>query len=113
MTAKNRRAKLRKDYGMTVADYDAMLMAQGGGCDICGATESLVTTIPTLGPRNGLHIDHDHACCPGPRSCGKCIRGILCSKCNRALGCIDDNAERAHKLADYLDRFAARLALTA
>ena len=33
----------------------------------------------------GPQIDHDHRCCPGSESCGKCIRGILCSSCNTGL----------------------------
>jgi hypothetical protein len=58
------------------ADYGAMLEAQGGGCAICGRKDS-------GNPRTtALHVDHDHMCCPGQRSCGKCIQGILCHVCN-------------------------------
>ncbi|MFE3547411.1 endonuclease domain-containing protein [Streptomyces kronopolitis] len=32
---------------------------------------------------DGLHLDHDHTCCPGKgESCGQCIRGLLCWGCN-------------------------------
>lgn len=34
-------------------------------------------------------VDHDHKCCSGVGSCGKCIRGLLCRKCNRLLGVIE------------------------
>ncbi|MFC4114136.1 endonuclease domain-containing protein [Nonomuraea zeae] len=49
-----------------------------------------------------LHIDHDHSCCPGPRSCGQCIRGVLCMSCNTALGHVKDDAGRLEALANYL-----------
>ena len=64
----DRRSHLKRKYGMTIEQYDAMLEAQGGGCFICGRP-----------PREdiSLHVDHDH-------STGK-VRGILCFCCNNAL----------------------------
>lgn len=51
-----------------------------------------------------LHIDHDHSCCNGPRSCGKCVRGALCAKCNVGLGSFLDSAERLRAAISYLER---------
>ena len=63
-------------YGLTVEQYGVMLNVQGGACAVC-----------KIKPINGrLCIDHDHGCCSGERSCGKCVCGLLCDPCNVQLG---------------------------
>lgn len=56
-----------------------------------------------------LHVDHDHACCTGQRSCGKCFRGMLCRRCNLALGLMRDDTDALRALIAYVERagFAA------
>lgn len=82
-------------YGLNRATYEALRARQGGGCAICGGQS-------TDGP--SLHVDHDHSCCPGSRTCGKCIRGLLCNGCNIAIGYMRDDPARLRAAADYLDR---------
>jgi hypothetical protein len=48
------------------------------------------------------NIDHDHSCCPGPYSCGDCVRGLLCAGCNTAIGHVGDSVDRLQKLIVYL-----------
>lgn len=91
-----RNAHLVRKYGITSADLEAMVAAQGGMCPICKATEP--------GGRGNWHVDHDHSCCPTSRTCGKCIRGALCSKCNQALGLFQDDTDRLRVAIAYLDR---------
>lgn len=50
-----------------------------------------------------FHLDHDHNCCPGTTSCGKCIRGILCERCNHCLGNAGDNVQTMRNLIAYLE----------
>lgn len=71
-------------YGLTVLQWNEMFAAQGGACALCRST--------TANNKSGtFETDHDHSCCPGPRSCGKCVRGLLCHPCNIRLGWIDKN----------------------
>lgn len=91
----NRDSQRRVKYGIEPEQYDAILAAQGGGCAIC-STDS-------PGGSGGWHTDHDHACCPGQKSCGKCIRGLLCVNCNLALGQLKDDPALLRKAADYLE----------
>lgn len=65
--------------GITKNFYEAMSLEQAGRCAICKRARKLV-------------IDHDHACCPTKgRSCGKCIRGLLCDGCNTKLGWMENH----------------------
>lgn len=79
-----------------------MLAKSNGKCYICGMEE-------TQSNWNGdgyqsLCIDHDHACCDRYGSCGKCVRGLLCSGCNSGLGAFKDDPARLRAAADYIER---------
>lgn len=50
-------------------------------------------------------VDHDHKCCAGGSSCGKCIRGLTCYFCNVMLGMAKDNSVTLERAAKYLQRF--------
>lgn len=91
-----RRCNVLRRMGMTSVDYDDLLAQQGGGCAVCGATAA------DQGGK-ALAVDHDHSCCPGVGSCGKCIRGILCDACNTTLGQLNDDPERLRQLLAYLE----------
>jgi hypothetical protein len=41
-------------------------------------------------------------CCPGKKSCGKCIRGLLCARCNSAIGLFDEDPVTLHAAVEYL-----------
>lgn len=83
--------------GMTVEQYEKMLEAQGGVCAICGRE-------PGEGRANVLAPDHDHTCCKGSKACGKCVRGLLCLKCNVAIAMMADDPELLRKAAMYLKK---------
>lgn len=91
---KLRDSHLMRNYGITQADFDVRLAAQGGGCKVCQ------TTVP--GGMGSFHIDHDHSCCPGKKCCGKCIRGLLCRRCNDMLGKVVDSVEILQSMVSYL-----------
>lgn len=90
----SRRYLLKNRYGITADEFDRMLATQGG-CAICGRVE------PT---GKAWHIDHDHKCCDTrARSCGSCVRAILCHGCNTALGGVNDDIEILKKMIAYLE----------
>jgi hypothetical protein len=86
---------LAETFGITLEEYDQILAGQGGGCAICGKTQEV--------NGNRLAVDHDHSCCPSTRSCGKCVRGILCRECNRALGLFKESPEIVRSAIQYLN----------
>lgn len=83
-----RASYLRKEYGITLEDYDRMYTEQGGKCMIC-KTEDVRN-----GQHKHLHIDHCH-------EVGH-IRGLLCSRCNAGLGHFNDRPELLMAAAGYL-----------
>lgn len=64
-------------------------------CSICGENP---------GDRR-LSIDHDHLCCPGIGSCGKCVRGLLCRQCNLGIGNLRDDPALLMRAIDYLNSY--------
>lgn len=76
----HRRMYALKLHGLTVEEYDQLWANQLGLCAICCKAE---TRIHKTGTAHQLSVDHDHACCPGKKSCGKCVRGLLCDSCNQ------------------------------
>jgi len=80
-----RESNLRHRYGIGISEYDKLLTQQGFKCATCETKHT---------NKKPLHVDHEHAT-------GK-IRGLLCGKCNRALGLFKDNQENLHKAIAYL-----------
>lgn len=87
------------NFGITLERYEEMLLAQGGVCAICGTPPS---------DEEMLSVDHDHKCCPTKGlSCGECVRELLCTWCNRAVGMMKDDPRRLRAAAAYLERYGA------
>lgn len=95
--------KRQNNYGVTPEAYAAMLFSQANSCGICGTQEP--------GGIGGWHIDHDHACCAANcKSCGKCVRGVLCHYCNVALGNFGDDPAKLEAAITYLRNWQAKKA---
>jgi len=87
-SAKSLREAYRR-YGVTMQQYRAVWVRQGGVCVICEQPERT--------ERNRLlTIDHDHVT-------GR-FRGLLCSQCNRAIGLLQDNPKVIDAAARYIER---------
>ena len=77
---------LSSKYNMTLEEYKNRIRAQGNKCACCGKDFSTLEKRPC--------VDHDHSCCPGSSSCGKCVRGLLCHLCNVSLGFIETGKQQ-------------------
>jgi hypothetical protein len=77
-------AREMKKYGTTVEWYRDRLIEQNGLCAVCGHLSHHHGTIQRL------QVDHDHKCCDlHTKSCGKCLRGLLCADCNILLSYLE------------------------
>mgnify|MGYP001590153265 FL=1 len=80
---------LKRDYGITLDQYNSMLTSQSGVCAACKGPP---------GGKGTYHVDHDHRT-------GK-IRGLLCHNCNASLGMVNDDASRLRLLIRYLKKYS-------
>ena len=84
-------ARIERDFGITGEGYKELLRKQGGTCAVCREPE-------TVKHQNGevkmLSVDHCHET--------DVVRGLLCSRCNTAIGLLQNDPERAASVARYL-----------
>lgn len=80
--SKRREYHLKTTYGLTLLDYEGLVSSQKGRCAICRR------------PNNALRVDHDH-------KTGQ-VRGLLCGKCNTALGGFNDSVVLLEHALSYL-----------
>lgn len=80
----SRRRNLKRDFGLSVQEYDLILVKQNGCCAICKIVPS----------ERRLAVDHDHRT--------QRIRGLLCVKCNRGLGLFNDDPAFLASASIYL-----------
>lgn len=76
---------LKRIYGITIQVYNALLEAQGYTCAICRKS---------CQSGRALAVDHNH-------NTGK-VRGLLCQKCNVAIGLLGDDFTLLTNAANYL-----------
>lgn len=81
-------SKLKSTFGITIEQYEAMLVSQDFGCAVCGRK-------PGVGQRK-LAVDHRHAD-------GK-VRGLLCSACNKAIGGFRESITVIKAAIEYLNQ---------
>ncbi len=91
---------LRRKYGITLEQYDEMFKLQGGVCALCKQGESTKRRKKGEG-RERLAVDHCH-------DTGR-VRGLLCFKCNTAIGALGDTEESAKKVVEYLSANRGRI----
>jgi hypothetical protein len=81
---KSHKTLLRRNYGLTLDDYQRMLDAQGGVCGICRRPPG----------KRRLAVDHCHK--------NGNVRGLLCTRCNTGLGGLGDDPRQIAAALAYL-----------
>ena len=90
----NRRYHLKSKYGITPEQYGKMLEAQKNLCAICRESGSERSGGRRARASTRLYVDHD------PVSGD--VRGLLCHKCNVAIGLLYDDPARIDRAAKYV-----------
>jgi hypothetical protein len=83
---------LRRTYGLTLAEYKKILDGQNGVCAICGTDD------PKGKSGTYFVVDHDHE--TGEN------RGLLCNRCNRAIGLLGESRDLLQSASEYLKKYS-------
>lgn len=94
-------------FGLSPEGYETLFQFQGGACIGCGRAKG--NREGARGKKN-LAVDHDHSCCSGPTSCGRCVRMLLCGPCNDVLAHFRDDPVALERLAGALRHWPSRAA---
>lgn len=86
------KAILKHRYQLSLEMWLIKFNSQGGRCAVC---------FRACAP---LVVDHNHKCCPDRNSCGKCVRGLICQRCNIAVGFFEIHSDL---VTDYLDKWSS------
>jgi len=87
---KIRGTKLKQTYGLDLVKWNELYKRQKGVCAICKRPETMVWR----GKIVNLAVDHNHETLE--------VRGLLCTKCNRALGLMDENLTNIQSMIEYI-----------
>ncbi len=90
--SRNKRNYDIRSYGISLEEFQLLRAAQLDKCAICKQPE---TAKANNGEVRALSIDHDHVT-------GK-VRGLLCHKCNMAIGHFEDDVQRLQNTIQYLE----------
>ena len=85
---RERNSQLRRNFGISLHEYNLMLTEQKGKCACCGIHQNELTI--------NFAVDHDHDT--------GLIRGLLCGICNTAIGKLGDNIEGLMRALNYLEK---------
>jgi hypothetical protein len=88
---------MKHQYKLTLEQLNDMTAKQSHCCAICGERVE-----------GRLDVDHDHACCDSRKTCGECIRELLCRRCNSTLGKVHDSIEILESMIAYLRKHEAK-----
>lgn len=91
---------IRREYGITLDDYNAQLRRQAHRCAVCRRPETARSK--RTGELRRLSVDHDHVT-------GR-LRGLLCHRCNILVWAMEDNHTTLHAIEAYIEAFRAAVA---
>jgi hypothetical protein len=93
-----RSTNLKKQFGLSIEQYEAMSIAQNHCCAICKQPETFIHSATNVVAK--LAVDHCHKT--------GAIRKLLCKNCNNALGMFKDNIHILSAAIDYLESHYVR-----